>query len=141
MSDGTQTANVLSGQHIASRVPRLISRLYRAADLPARAGILSALIRPLGPLGLAAVASGAFASLLQRQRGAGIEVGLDEAMRFDSSQVFELARFVEQVDTDVFQQVVRMVLDSPAGFTAFGVAVAMVVVRQYRRRDRSDRRV
>ncbi|MDH4059409.1 MAG: hypothetical protein OEU94_01210 [Aquincola sp.] len=120
-------------------MPRLISRLYRAADLPARAGMLSVLIRPLGPLGLAAVASGAFASLLHRHRGAGIEVGVEEAGRFDSAQVFELARFVEQVDTEVFQQVVGRVLGSPAGFTAFGVAVAMLVVRQYRRRGRDVR--
>jgi hypothetical protein len=137
MSDEAKSAAAAGDRRFANRVPHLISRLYRTADLPARAGILAALIKPLGPLGLAAVASGAFAGFAQRQRGTGIEIGLDEAGRYSAAQVLELARFVEQVDADAFAQVVAMVLDGPAGFTAFGVAIAMLVVRRYRlqRRD------
>jgi hypothetical protein len=137
MSDQAKSAAAAGDRRLANRVPHLISRLYRTANLPARAGILAALIKPLGPLGLAAVASGAFAGFVQRQRGTGIEIGLDEASRYSAAQVLELARFVEQVDADAFAQVVAMVLDGPAGFTAFGVAIAMLVVRRYRlqRRD------
>jgi hypothetical protein len=116
------------------RVPRLISRLYRSASPAAQAGILSALMRPLGSLGLAAVASGAFASFVTRRRGAAVDVGLDEAGRFTSEQVLELARFVEQVDADAFRQAVSVVVASPAGYTAFGVAVALLVLRWYRGR-------
>ena len=134
MSDEARSATTASGGRLIDRVPRLISRLYRTADPRARAGILTALIRPLGPLGLSAVASGAFASLVARRREAGIEVGLEDAGRYTSEQVLELARFVEQVDADVFQQVVGSVVDSPAGFTAFGVAAALLALRWYRRR-------
>lgn len=118
----------------AERVPRLISRLFRSAGPSARAAVLSMLMRPLGSLGLAAVASGAFAGFVARRRGAAIEVGAEEASRYTSEQVLELARFVEQVDADVFQQVVGSVVDSPAGFTAFGVAAALLALRWYRRR-------
>lgn len=124
-----------------NRIPHLISRLYRSADLPARAGILAALIRPLGPLGLAAVASGAFAGFVTRRREGGIEIGPDDVGRYTSEQVLELARFVEQVDAGTFQLVIGSVVDSPAGYTAFGVALALLALRWYRGRgERAMRR-
>ena len=116
------------------RVPRLVSRLYRSADPAARAGMLTALMRPLSPLALAAVASGAFAGFVARRRGAPIDVGIDEANRFTSDQVLELARFVEQVDVGAFRDAVSGIVASPAGYTAFGVAVALLVLRWVRRR-------
>lgn len=119
-------------------LPRLVSRLYRGARPGARARILAALTRPLGSLGLAAIASGAFAGIAARRRGAGVEIGLDEAARFTSDQVLELSRFVEQVDPDVLQHLASDVVASPAGFTAFGVAVALLVLRARRRPRRDD---
>jgi hypothetical protein len=136
MSDEAKAASAAGDRRIANCVPRLISRLYRTADLSARADILAALIKPLGLLGLAAVASGAFAGFVQRHRGASMQIGLGEAGRYTSAQVLELARFVEQVDAEALQQVAGMALDGPAGFTTFGVAIALLVVRQYRRHRR-----
>lgn len=142
MSDEAKPAPAAGDRRVTSRVPRLISRLYRTADLPARADILAALIKPLGSLGLAAVASGAFAGFVQRHRGASLQIGLEEAGRYSSAQVLELARFVEQVDAEAFQQVAGMALDGAAGFTAFGMAIALLVVRQYRRQRRDgDQRI
>jgi len=116
----------------AGDAPRLVSRLYRSADPAARAGILSALMRPLGPLGLAAVASGAFAGFVARRRGAAVEVGADEVGRFTSEQVFELAHFVQQVDATAFVRAVTGIAASPAGLTAFGLALALLLLRRYR---------
>jgi hypothetical protein len=115
--------------------PRLLSRLYRSADPVARAGILSALMRPLGPLGLAAVASGAFAGFVARRRGAVVEVGVDEVGPFTSEQVFELARFVQQVDAAAFLRTVTGIAASPVGFTAFGLALALLLLRRSRGGD------
>jgi hypothetical protein len=140
MSDPTKSATTAGDRRLANPVPNLISRLYRSADLPARAGILATLIKPLGPLGLAAVASGAFAEFVTRRRSGGIEVGLDDAGRYTGEQVLELARFVEQVDADVFQLVIGSVVDSPAGYTAFGVALALLALRWYRGRGGGDER-
>ena len=115
-------------------MPRLISRMYRGAGPSARAAVLAMLMRPLGSLGLAAVASGAFAGFAARRRSGAIEVGVEEASRYTSDEVLELARFVEQVDADVLQQVLGSAVDSPAGFTAFGVAAALLALRWHRRR-------
>lgn len=134
MADDRKAMATMADPGGTGRVPRLISRLYRNADPAGRAGILTALMRPLSPLGLAAVASGAFAGFVARRRGAPIDVGLDEAGRFTSDQVLELARFVEQVDIDAFRQAVSGIVASPAGYTAFGVAVALLVLRWVRHR-------
>lgn len=94
--------------------------------------MLACLVRPLGSLGLVAVASGAFASFLHRgsERGAGIP--LDDLGRYSNDQIFELARFVEQVSPEAIQQVASLLADSPVGVAAFTAAAAMLLVRAVR---------
>lgn len=111
---------------------RLISRLYRAAGAPLRSKMLACLVQPLSSLGLAAVASGAFADLLQWGSEAGANIPLEDVTRYSSDQVFELARFVEQVNPDAIQQVAGLLADNPVSASAFGAAVVMLLVRAVR---------
>jgi hypothetical protein len=115
---------------------RFISRLYTSASAPLRARMLSGLLRPLSPLGLVAVAAGAFAGLLQRGSVDNIMVAVDDVGRFTSEQVFELARFVEQVSPDALQQAAGLVADNPVNAAAFSVAVAMLLTRSLRDRGK-----
>lgn len=130
----TQPADVQAAQAAPATLPRLVSRLFRGARPGAQARLLAMLVRPLGSLGLAAVASGAFAGIAARRRGAVVEIGLDEVGRFTGDQVLELSRFVEQVDPDALQLLASDIVASPAGFTAFGIAAALLVLRAHRRR-------
>jgi hypothetical protein len=111
-----------------SRVARLISRAYGAAGAPLRATMLACLVRPLGSLGLVAVASGAFAGLLRPGGERATGLSLDEVGSYSNDQVFELVRFVEQVSPDAIQQVATLLADSPVGVAAFGAAAAMLLV-------------
>lgn len=115
------------------RPARLVSRLYVAASSPQRASMLACLLRPLSTLGLAAVASGAFAGLLRIGIDRGSWVGIDEASRYSKDQIFELARFVEQVSPDALQQLANLVAENPMGMAAFSTAAAMLLVRALRR--------
>lgn len=115
---------------------RLVSRLYNAASAPLRARMLSGLLRPLSPLSLVAVAAGAFASFLGRASVDGVMVAVDDVGRFTGDQVFELARFVEQVSPDALQQAASLVADNPVNAAAFSVAVAMLLTRSLRGRAR-----
>jgi hypothetical protein len=117
---------------VRSRVARLVSRLYSAASAPLRTRILVCLVRPLGPLGLAAVASGAFAQLLYRGREAGPGISIGDLAGYSNDQIFELARFVEQVSPDAIGQVAGLLADTPVGASAFSAAVAMLLVRAVR---------
>jgi hypothetical protein len=114
------------------RVARLVSRLYGAASAPLRSRMLACLLRPLGSLGLVAVASGAFARLVYRGGEAGAGMSIGDLASYSSDQVFELARFVEQVSPDAIQQVAGLLADNAAGASAFTAAVAMLLVRAVR---------
>ncbi len=124
-----------SGEHriveraVRPRVARLVSRLYGAAGAPLRIRMLACLVRPLGSLGLAAVASGAFAQLLYRRGEVGAGIPIGDLAGYSNDQIFELARFVEQVSPDAIQQVAGLLADNPIGVSAFSAAVALLLVR------------
>jgi hypothetical protein len=117
------------------RAARLAARLYAGATAVQRSRIVTTLCRPLGPLALVAVASGAFAGLLDRASTLGSTLQIDELAGFTRDQVFELARFVEQVSPEALQQVAGSVVENPWGVSALGAAAAVLLARAARRPD------
>ncbi len=109
-----------------SRAARLASRLYDGAGAVQRSRIVTTLAKPLGTLALVAVASGAFAGLLTRL-GSDAVAGAEELAGFTREQVFELARFVEQVSPDALQQAAGAIADNPVGVSALGAAAAVLL--------------
>jgi hypothetical protein len=101
--------------------------------------MLACLLRPLGSLGLAAVASGAFASLLQRWNVRDPVIALDDLERYSRDQIGELVRFVEQVSPEALQQLGNLVADNPMGAAAVGASVAMLLLRALRGRGQVTR--
>jgi hypothetical protein len=67
-----------------------------------RRKLLERLLRPVGSLALAAVASGAFSTFLLRR------VTLDDVARITAEQLAELASFVAQCSPDTLQQILSM---------------------------------
>jgi hypothetical protein len=110
-----------------SRAASLASRLYAGASAMQRSRMVDTLLRPLGPLAIVAVASGAFAGLLSRMSALGAALPVDELGAFTREQVFELARFVEQVSPDALQQVAGAVGDNSFGVSALGAAAAVLL--------------
>ncbi len=118
-----------------SRAARLASRLYAGAGAVQRSRIVATLLRPLGPLALVAVASGAFAGLLNRAGALGSALPMDELGAFTREQVFELARFVEQVSPQALRQVAGTIAENPLGVSALGAAAAALLAGAVRPRD------
>ena len=110
--------------------PRVVARLYGCADRPLRVQLLACLLRPLSPLGLVAVAAGAFAGLLHRD---GVRVAIDEVTRFSGGQIAELARFVEQVDPNALEQFATLSANNPSALTTFGAAAPVLLMKALRR--------
>jgi hypothetical protein len=54
---------------------------------------------------------------------------LDDLARFSSEQVFELARFVEQVSPEVLRRIAGAVASNPAGAPALTAAAALLLMR------------
>lgn len=111
---------------------RLVARIYRSAGEPLRADMLACLLRPLGTLSLVAVASRAFPRLLQRDGGAPGRVPVEEAARYSSAQILELAHFVHEVDPDTFEQLAALLTDSALGVTALSASALVLLYRRLR---------
>ena len=111
---------------------RLVSRVYRSASEPLRADMLACLLRPLGTLSLVAVASGAFARLLQRDGAALERVRVEDAAGFSSQQILELARFVHEVDPATLEQLAALLNDSTLGVTALSASALVLFYRRLR---------
>lgn len=114
------------------RPARLVSRLYASAGAHMRASMLACLLKPLGTLALAAVASGVFADFMRRSAENRSWVGLDDTSRYSKQQIFELARFVEQVSPEALRQLAALVADNPIGMAAFSAAAAILLARLLR---------
>lgn len=120
----------LRGLDIAAA--RLVSRVYRYASAPLRAEMLACLLRPLSTLSLVAVASGAFASLLQRDGGMPGTIPLEMAARYSSDQVLELALYVHDVNPVVLAQLTALLSDGAIGAAAFSASALVLLVRKLR---------
>ena len=110
-------------------VPRLITRLYIASDERLRARLLAYLLKPLGSLGMVAIAAGSFAGFLQRRSAEGIKVSIEDVSRYSSDQIAELVRFVSQVSPESLQAVANALADNPVGITAFSASVLVLLMR------------
>ena len=127
------TAAVPASAAAAGRAPRLVARLYGSASPGLRSRLVACLVRPLGPLALAAVAAGAFTTVLSRSGAGGLSIAIGDVARFSKEQVAELARFVEQVQPDALLQAAQLVADHPFGVGGFSAAVAMLLALELRR--------
>ncbi len=132
--DAVDTLPVRVGARWADRgrAARLIGRLYGSANLALRTRFVACLIRPLSPLGLAAIGAGAFAILLVPRTAGGIGVAVADVARFSKEQIAELARFVEQVSPDALAQVAALATDNPVGIGSFTASVALLLALELR---------
>ena len=122
------------------RAARLLGRLYGSANLALRTRLVACLLRPLGSLGVAAVAAGAFTVVLTRRSAGGIGVAMADVADFSKEQVAELARFVEQVSPDALQQAAGLVYENRIGVGAFTASVALLLALELGRASTGARR-
>lgn len=112
-----------------SLTSRLVARLFTSAGNPLRARLLRCLMRPLGLLGVAGVASGAFVAFIDR-RGGELQIDAEAVAQVSSQQMLELARFVEQVDPQALQQFAMLAANSPLALATFSASALLLLSRR-----------
>jgi hypothetical protein len=122
------------------RAARLLARFYGSANLALRTRLVACLLRPLGSLGVAAVAAGAFTVVLTRRGAGGLGVAMTDVAEFSAGQVAELARFVEQVSPEAMQQAAGLVFENAFSVGAFTASVALLLAIELRRASGVARR-
>jgi len=119
-------------------LPTLVSEVYRAAPAPLRAKLLECLLRPVGPLALAVIASGAFGTFLARRTWTPVSLSIEEAARVTGQPVFELAAYLEQSCPEVFSQMAAVLGNSPLALATGGGALLLALQRRIQQRPQGD---
>jgi hypothetical protein len=116
-------------------IPELVSQVYRQAPVPLRARLLECLLRPVGPLALLTIATGAFARFLYRLQRDALPISLEDAARITSDHVLELARYVEQSSPDAFSHLGALIADRPFGFASLSGSALLMALTLLKRRE------
>jgi hypothetical protein len=123
-----------TGASAEANVPVLVAALYDEAPAPLRQRLLNHLLRPVGPLALAAVAAGAFARLLPPGRWSGAQVQLDDVFNIGPDQVLDLAFYVEQKAPEMLWQLREVLSSSPVLLGTISGALLLMALRARRQR-------
>jgi hypothetical protein len=132
---GLQAPVVTEGNSM-NRIPELVAELYNDAPAALRPELLECLLRPVGPLAIVTIGTGAFAHLLYRLRFSGVPISLEDAARISSDHVLQLARFVEQCSPHALLRVGSLIAASPICLASVSGSALLVALGAWRRRSR-----
>ena len=135
MAEPDQATPVLAAEAAGTAlVPLYVSGVFREAPVTFRAQLIETLMRPMGALGLVAVANGVFAAVRQRHGWERLQVTLDDAARITADQVLELSAYLQQAAPEVFRAVGELVSSQPAVAGGLSAILLMHALRTWRRR-------
>lgn len=112
-----------------SELAPLVADFYDEAPAAVQRRLLKAMLRPVGPLALVAVAAGAFARLLPSRPSAPVEVTPEVLSQIHGDEVFELARYVEQKSPELFAQLPDLVGNPQVWMATVSGALLLVTLR------------
>ena len=124
----SRTPESLAVAPAAEAMPAIVTKAYEAASAGVRVRVLNRMLRTVGPLALVVVAGGAFARYVTQARWSALTVSLSDAARVSSSQIYELATYVQQSNPDVARQIVAVLARDVATMTALGATVGAILI-------------
>lgn len=119
-----------------SMVPVIVARAFTAAGVGLRARVLSRLLPSVGPLALAVLGGGVFAKYVHQARWSALSVSFSDAARVTSTQIYELATYVQQSNPEVARQILSVFSRDVSTMTALGATLGAIVIRSLSRNAR-----
>lgn len=110
--------------------PAIVASAFGKLDPKRRAGLLGRLLGSVGPLALAVIGGGVFAKFLPNARMPAIQVSFEDAALATSSQVYELARYVEQSNPNLIEALMTSLLQDGMVLAALGASIAAIAIKQ-----------
>ncbi len=107
---------------------QVVSQLYDRAGIRSRIGMLACMLRRVTPKAAAVIAAGAFLPCFTRTGWRETAVTADDALAATSSQVADLARYAEQSDPGVVEQVCQLLVQDPSLLAVVASIVLAVVM-------------
>ena len=116
-------------------VPTIMASAFGKLNIERRARLLGRLLGSVGPLALVVIGGGGFAKYLRNAGWSEIPISFEDAARATSSQVYDLARYVEQSNPRLVDGLLAALLQDGVTMTALGASVAAIAIKHL-----SDRR-
>lgn len=130
-----------AGEGTAKRsFPAIVAKTFGKFDIALRARLLGRLLGSVGPLALAVVGGGFFAKYVRHARRAEIPVTLEDASRATSSQVYELARYVEQSNPQLVEGLLTAASRNDVITPAADASIAATPLKRFQRTLRLRRK-
>jgi hypothetical protein len=111
-----------------SMVPAIVARAFTTASVGLRARVLSRLLPSVGPLALMVLGGGAFAKYVHQARWSALSVSFSDAARVTSTQIYELATYVQQSNPEAARQILSVLSRDVSTMTALGATLGAIVL-------------
>lgn len=118
---------------------QIVSQLYDRAGIRSRISLLACMLRRVTPKAAAVIAAGAFLPCFTRTGWRETAVTVDDAIAATTSQVADLARYAEQSDPGVIDQICQLLVQDPSLLAVVAsIVLAVVMHARGRQHDRAD---
>ena len=123
----------------APSLPAIVAGSFERLNIRMRARMLGRLLASVGPLALVVVGGGAFAKYVSMARWPEIPVSFDDAAAATSTQIYELVRYVEQSNPQLFSQLLSVLARDTTTIAALGASIAALGIRRLAQGDGAHR--
>lgn len=124
------TPDDLTAAGLPALLPLWVAGLYRDAHAGLRAQLLERLLRPMGVLGLVAVADGVFAALRQRHGWQDAQVTAEDTTAVSADHVFQLATYLQERTPEALASLTDLLATHPAALATVSGALLWDLLRR-----------
>jgi hypothetical protein len=128
-----------SGAPASPSLPDIIAATFDRLNIRLRARMLGRLLASVGPLALAVVGGGAFAKYVAQARWPEVPVSFEDAARATSTQIYDLVRYVQQSNPQVFTHLLDVLARDPTTITALSASIAAFSINRLAQQERGGR--
>ena len=114
-------------------LPLWVAGLYRDAHAGLRAQLLERLLRPMGVLGLVAVADGVFAALRHRHGWQDVQVTAEDTAAVSADHVFQLVAYLQERTPEALASLTELLATHPAALATVSGALLWDLLRRTQR--------
>ena len=125
-----------SGANQAPSLPTIVAATFLRLNFRMRARMLGRLLASVGPLAMTVVGGGAFAKYVVHARWQEIPVSIEDAARATSGQIYDIVRYVQQSNPQLYDQLLDVLARDTATITALGASIAALTVNRLASRGR-----
>ena len=137
IDDSSPAADI--GANQAPPLATIVAATFERLNIRMRARMLGRLLASVGPLAMAVVGGGAFATYVAHARWQEIPVSIEDAARATSGQIYDIVRYVQQSNPPLYGQLLDVLARDTVTIAALGASIAALTVNRLASRDGSGR--